>query len=219
MCSQYTVKTRPSDLFSRYGVKVPPSKEDLIDIRIFPHQNAPVIVKDNEADTRLVGMQFSLIPSWSKDPKPKFATHNARLETVTSKPTWKKPFKENHCIVPMSGFYESVYEGPFAGNVIQFKPKGEDLLFAAGIFDVWTDPETDKKLFSFSIMTSEPSQLIQENGHDRSPIFLEFEDSKKWLELLGKENDMTEFLNEQLVHPDFDIEIDRPLKPGWEKRK
>lgn len=117
MCSQYTVKTRPSELFSKYGVKVPASKEDLIDMRIFPHQNAPVIVRDGKEDTRLVGMQFSLVPSWSKEPKPAFATHNARLETVTCKPTWKIPFKKNHCVVPMTGFYESVYEGPYAGNV------------------------------------------------------------------------------------------------------
>jgi putative SOS response-associated peptidase YedK len=84
---------------------------------------------------------------------------------------------------------------------------------------VWTDPENGKELFSFSIMTSDPSQLIQENGHDRSPIFLKYDDAKKWLDLLDKEKEMTMFLNEQLIHPEFDIEIDRALKPGWEKRK
>ena len=216
MCSQYTVKTKPADLFSQHGVSFPSFKDE-IDIRIFPKDNAPVIVDENST-LRMVGMQFSLVPSWSKEPKIKFATHNARLETVTCKPTWKEPFRKNHCIVPMSGFYESVYEGPFAGNVIQFKPKNE-ILFAAGIFDVWTDPESAKQLFSFSILTSDPSQLIQENGHDRTPIFLKFDDAKRWLKLLDKEKEMTMFLNENLVHPDLDIEIDRPLKPGWEKRK
>jgi putative SOS response-associated peptidase YedK len=217
MCSQYTIKTDANDLSENYQIKMPPNL-GAIDEHIFPKSNAPVIVRDKTDDTRLVGMQFSLVPSWSPEPAVKFATHNTRLETVGCKPTWKIPFKKNHCLVPMTGFYESVYEGPYAGNVIQFKPKAEKVLFAAGIFDRWVDQAGDNQLFSFSILTSNPSQFIQDNGHDRTPIFLNFADGKKWLSLLEREAEMTMFLNTQLEHPELEIEIDRPLKPGWQKR-
>lgn len=217
MCSNYNVKARKYD-FEAHSIKMPKASED-IDIHVFPYNNAPVIVREGENDTRLVGMQFSLVPSFSKEPKVPYVTYNARLETVALKNSFRKPFKKQHCLVPMTGFYESVYEGPYAGNVIQFKRKSETLLFAAGIFDIWSDPESSKQLYSFSILTSEPSQLIKENGHDRTPIFLKFDDGNEWLSLLNDDTKMINFLNTKLAHPDLDIEISRPLKPGWEKRK
>lgn len=215
MCSNYNVSVRRKNL-EDLGIKMPASLEDT-DIRIWPYNNAPVIVKD-DSGLRLVGMQFSLVPSFSDAPKVKYVTYNARLETVATKPAFKNAFKKMHCIAPMNGFYESVREGDFAGNVIQFKKKQDSpYLFAASIFDIWTNPEDKKQLFSYSILTSEPSQFIKDNGHDRTPIFLNFEDAKKWLSLVDDPKAMTDFLNTKLVHPELDIEIDRPLKEGWDK--
>ena len=177
MCAQFTLKISKEDL-QAFGFTIP---EDIqqIDQRFLPSKVAPVVVKAN-ADLKLTGMRFSLIPSWSKEPKVKFATHNARLETVLEKPTWKKPFESQHCVVPMTGFFESVYEGEKAGNIIQFHTNENSILFAAGIFDQWVNPENkNDRFFSFSILTTEPTKYILDNGHDRSPLFLLLADAKQ----------------------------------------
>jgi putative SOS response-associated peptidase YedK len=34
------------------------------------------------------------------------ATFNARVETVTTKPFFREPFKKKRCLMPVSGYYE-----------------------------------------------------------------------------------------------------------------
>lgn len=217
MCSQYALKVEAKTLTETYGIQIPASLTS-IDERFLPYKTAPVIVRVNTIH-KLTPMNFSLVPSWSKEPKVKFATHNARIETVTEKPTWKIPFKKQHCIVPMTRFFESVYEGPLAGHIIEFAKTNTDLLFAAGLFDQWHDPEKKESLFSFSILTSDPSPFIQSYGHDRCPIFLTFEDAKNWLQINSDEKLMLQFLLDKKLTLELTVKADRPLKAGWEKRR
>ena len=217
MCAQFTLKSKMTDL-SELGISVPSSISE-IDERFLPSKTAPVIVQSN-SELKLTGMRFSLIPSWSKEPKVKFATHNARIETVIEKPTWRKSFESQHCVIPMTGFFESVYEGPKAGNIIQFHKNDQSLLFAAGIFDQWVNPaDNQDSFFSFSILTTEPTPFILQNGHDRSPVFLDFKFAKDWLMLKEPSQKMIQFLLQNQQRPDLMVDIDRPLKAGWEKRK
>ena len=217
MCAQFTLKSKMTDL-AELGISVPSSVTE-IDERFLPSKTAPVIVQSN-SELKLTGMRFSLIPSWSKEPKVKFATHNARIETVIEKPTWRKSFESQHCVIPLTGFFESVYEGPKAGNIVQFHKQDQSLLFAAGIFDQWVSLENKKdSFFSFSILTTEPTAFILDNGHDRSPVFLDFPFAKDWLKIKESPQKMIDFLLHNQQRPDLVVDIDRPLKAGWEKRK
>jgi putative SOS response-associated peptidase YedK len=189
MCSQYGLQLSFEELRDQ-GIEV--NGDHKIDQRFLPYTQVPVIVASREK-LKLTPMNFSLVPHWSKEPKVKFATHNARIETVTEKPAWREPFKAKHCVIPMTRFYESVYEGPLAGNIIEFS-KPDNVLYAAGIFDVWIEPETKKQIFSCAILTTVPSEFISQNGHDRSPIFLNFSDVKIWLTLQESEKSMVDFL-------------------------
>lgn len=223
MCAQFGLHTTTEHL-RELGISVPDSV-DSIQERFLPYTKVPVVVKTGDG-LKLTAMNFSLVPSWSKEPKVKFATHNARIETITEKPAWREPFAKKHCLIPMTYFCESVYTGPHAGHVISFSQNKSEadianapLLFTAGLFDVWKNPETKDQLFSCSIITTEPSSFILENGHDRTPIFLNFEDGKKWLEMINMpEKEMVDFLLSKNVNPDLFVTRDRPLKPGWEKR-
>lgn len=221
MCAQFVLISKAKKLSFDDQIKIPENIEDY-NIRVLPYQVAPVIAinKHQNSIMQLSPMSYSLVPSWSKEPKVKFATHNARIETVAEKPTWKEPFMTKHCLVPMSGFFESVYEGPEAGNIIKFSSTQNDLLLAAGIYDIWKDPnDLNKKLFSFSILTTEPSAYILEHGHDRSPIFLNFEDGKEWLHTQSEASNLIQLLLSKNQKLELTVSIDRPLKPGWEKRR
>lgn len=220
MCAQFSLQIAAEEL-RNLGIAVTPTLE-AIDERFLPYTKIPVIVQTPQG-LKLTPMSFSLVPAWSKEPKVKFATHNARIETVSEKPAWREPFLTKHCLIPMSNFFESVYDGPHAGHIISFgKEEGAEsqtLLFAAGLFDVWVNPETKEPLFSCTILTTEPSPFILENGHDRTPIFLNFEDGKTWLSLRTSQKEMVDFLLTKNIYPNLQVTRDRPLKSGWEKRK
>lgn len=66
-----------------------------------PSQSAPVIVQNGlQAEARLV--------SWGLPPAAEGRSFliNARMETVTEKPTFRDSFAKRRCIVPASGWYE-----------------------------------------------------------------------------------------------------------------
>lgn len=209
MCAQYRIKAKIKDLEFYFSLTV----EDVIDWidHTVPHTLAPVVTA---GQVRL--MKYSLLPAWSKEPKVKFATHNARLETVLEKPTWRKPFAQNHCIVPMSSFIEPIYEGELAGNMVAFS--SDNLLCAAGIYDTWVNRASGEVVESFAVITSEPCEFVRKAGHDRQPIFLNKSDALEWTSLKGSSTSMVNFLKERAVVPDLTTSVERPLKAGWEKR-
>lgn len=218
MCSQYVVSLRSEVIKEKFqDLKI--SQDFSINEKILPSKEAPCFVVSQQ-ELKLVKMKFSMVPAWSQEPKVKFATHNARIETVEQKPTWKSVFLNQHCVIPMAGFFESVYTGPKAGHVIQFKDVAEQPLYAAGVFDFWkNDPDPNKHFFSFSILTEEPTSFIVENGHDRSPIFLNEKFVKEWCALKSMNSAETkQNLAQWSYKPELKVEIERPLKPGWEKR-
>ena len=54
-------------------------------------------------------MRWGLVPYWWSKPlkeSMKLATFNARVETVTTKPFFREPFKKKRCLMPVSGYYE-----------------------------------------------------------------------------------------------------------------
>lgn len=203
MCAQYLIKANLRALQNFFALKDGENFE--YPERIFPYSPAPVLTKNG-----IVKMQYSLVPSWSKEPRVKFATYNARIETVVEKPTWKEPFKKNHCLVPISGFIESIDEGEFKGHMVEFY--GSDLLVAAGIYDQWTDKKSGEVLESFAMLMTEPNDFIRTIGHDRQPIFLKEESARKWLTLEEKPESMRNFLLSENFTPPLEVRSDRLKK-------
>lgn len=205
MCARYGVQAEYNVLIKHYGL-APSDQIKFSDKTIYPHLGAPVVVK-KPGGMKLEIMNYSLVPSWSKVRKPKFATYNARLEDIETKPTWREPFKRRHCLVPMTYFIESCHFGDYAGNLIRIQ--SDSLMTAAGIFDEWQDPESGEKVRSFAIITTEPSADLLKAGHDRSPLFLSGDVSIKWLQELPKPK---VFLLENRVKPHFNFAIEAKLK-------
>jgi putative SOS response-associated peptidase YedK len=174
--------------------------------------------------------EFGLVPAWSKERKIKFATHNARLLSVDkktgkqapiyTKPTWREPFSKRHCLVPMDYFVEPIYSGEYAGNMVKFIPKDEEIIAAAGLWEDWVSKDTGEIVSSFAVITDDPVPFIKNAGHDRSPVFLSPKDYDEWLGT--GESDPVKLLSYlQRNRSDFSwkVEIDRPMAAGWEKRK
>ncbi|MEM8780546.1 MAG: SOS response-associated peptidase, partial [Cyanobacteria bacterium P01_G01_bin.49] len=106
---------------------------------------------------------------------------NARVETVEEKPSFKNAFKKRPCLIPVSGFYEwSKQKQPYYFH-------SESRIFTlAGIWESWINPETEEKLLSCTILTTEAKGNITEIHH-RMPVVIPSEYYELWLgELDGR---------------------------------
>lgn len=218
MCASYMIKQRNPGRFG-LATEARVQIDDFCGKLIVPYTPAPVLLANGDSQV-LTSMRYSLVPSWSKEAKVKFATHNARLESIDEKPTWKTVFSERHCLVPLTDFIEPIYEGEYAGNMVAFHNKDGGMLYAAGVWDEWTNKQTGEVLRTFAIITFDPPPFVAQIGHDRCPVFLNEETGAEWLSNAGEPvPTLKTFLFERNFVPDLQVEISRPMRPGWEKRK
>jgi putative SOS response-associated peptidase YedK len=124
-------------------------------------------------------MVWGLIPYWAKDDSFKFKTINARVEGIESKPVYRKPFRMQHCLVPVTGFYEWD-NSQTPSQPYYFKLKHAELFAFAGLYDQWLDPKTGKEVQSYTIITTVANGVVGKI-HNRMPVILLQEDEEEWL--------------------------------------
>jgi putative SOS response-associated peptidase YedK len=149
---------------------------------VAPQSLQPVVRLDSETGKReLTIMRWGLIPFFAKDAKIAYSTINARAETVATSPVFREPMKRRRCLVPATGFYEwqaldTKSKQPWAIELV------EGNLFAfAGLWDRWKDKATGQPLETYTIITTDPNELL-EPIHDRMPVILSPQDYSRWLD-------------------------------------
>jgi putative SOS response-associated peptidase YedK len=130
--------------------------------------------------------RWGLVPFYARTAKDGARLINARAETVETSPAFRASFRRHRCIVPADAFYEWRRErDPLTGKVVRSQPfavrraDGEPLALA-GLWAVWRDPQTAERLYTCSILTTTPNELV-ERIHDRMPVILEPGDWEAWL--------------------------------------
>jgi putative SOS response-associated peptidase YedK len=173
MCGRYSLADLNDTFSSRF--KVTNYIHNLTPrYNVAPSQTVPVVVRaedENQAEL----MDWGLIPAWSRDGK---GFINAKAETVSTKPSFKRAFRVHRCIVPVSSFFEwqRSPEGKFPYLI---KLKREKLFGLAGIWEEWQGPY-DLPVQSFAIITCPANPLVA-RIHDRMPVILKQEDEATWL--------------------------------------
>lgn len=174
----------------RFSFAVPQSeaeKEFFIDRVIKPYDvtyNASPghfvpIVKKFSDETVLDTYKWGLIPHWSKDAEIGNRIINARVETISKKPSFKPAFYSQRCLILADGFFEWRKEG---GEKIPyyFKLKSRNLFGFAGLYENWKSPEGDL-IKSCTIITVEANRIVRD-VHGRMPAILEKDNEKKWID-------------------------------------
>lgn len=137
--------------------------------------------RDDEAGAGLeaAAAQWWLTPYWSKTPKPRYATFNARAETLRESRTFGEPFRRRRCLVPVTGFYE----WRRAGAVRQpfFVCAAEGPLLLAGVWDRWRSRDRREVVESCAVVTTASSPALA-FLHDRQPLMLGRSDVPRWLQ-------------------------------------
>jgi len=180
MCGRYSLADFNNRFASRFKVanyigELQPR------FNVAPEQAMPVVVSKVERGRQLRivdGMQWGLIPNWTKDLSKAPRPINARAETVGELPSFRGPFRQKRCLVPASSFFE--WKQTRQGKVpYLIHLKGEPLFALAGIYDEWFSPD-GSEIRTYCIITTEPNTLM-EGIHNRMPVILRPEDEDLWL--------------------------------------
>ncbi|MDA3901614.1 MAG: SOS response-associated peptidase [Spirochaetes bacterium] len=175
MCGRFCFIHTPKQISDRYGVSVPALFSPTYNAA--PSQLLPVI--SNATKGVLSFYRWGLIPSWSKNASLGAKMINARMESLTQKPSFKNLFGKRHCLVPVSGFYE--WSGSGRTRTPFFITTKEHIFSLAGLWDSWIDPETQLSVESFTIITREANDFMRPI-HDRMPLIMKPEKEGDWLD-------------------------------------
>lgn len=128
----------------------------------------------------LESLRWGLIPYWAKDKEIAHHTFNARIETLTEKPSFREAIQSKRCIIVASGFYEwqkqEKTKQPFYIYRADKRP-----VAMAGLWDHWLDNDSGDRIESCSIISMPATYLLAEI-HERMPAILEPEHFDIWLD-------------------------------------
>jgi putative SOS response-associated peptidase YedK len=91
----------------------------------------------------------------------------------------RKPFRQQRCLVPATGFYEW-HKSQKPSQPYFFKLKHAELFTFAGLYDQWLDPKTNKEIQSYTIITTAANGVVGKS-HQRMPVILQKEDEEEWV--------------------------------------
>jgi len=171
MCGRFASALKPSDawmelmqewsdeLFNRYNVS--------------PTTQIGAFV---EGDCH--AMRWGLVPSWSKEISNRYATFNARIESIEDKPAFRHAWRKNQkCLIPALGYYEWRSEAGAKQPYFVTSHEKQPLVFA-GLWDRCLIG--DGVLESCAIITTESKAQLKEL-HSRMPVVLGIDEAKQWL--------------------------------------
>jgi len=152
------------------------------EISAFTYPKTPIIT--HEKNHIIEHCNWGLIPNWAKDESIKKYTLNARIETITQKPSFKDNLN-NRCLIIANGFYEWQWLNE-KGSLKQKYEIGMDdqMLFSfAGLWSSWLDKDTNAHKKTYTIVTTEAQGIMKQihNSKKRMPVILTKENENDWL--------------------------------------
>ena len=143
-----------------------------------PANFIPVIRQDEDGVLELAALQWWLLPFWSKEPRIKYSTFNARVESVATAPSFREPLKRRRCIIPAIGWYEW-QELPGGKLPWYLHAANDELLNFAGLWDRW---KKDGEVIESCSIVVGPANAAFNPIHDRMPFALDQATAKRWLD-------------------------------------
>ena len=174
MCGRFSLTASGETIAQQFDLA------EVLDIpkhyNIAPTQAVATIVVDNER--KYQPMRWGLIPHWAKDSKIGSRLINARVETVTEKPSFRNLIKQRRCLVIADGYYE--WQSQKGRKQPYYFQLGEHQPFAfAGLWDTWRSP--DGEIMSCTLLTTDASAEVSP-VHHRMPVIVPPQAYSQWLD-------------------------------------
>ena len=199
MCFSVNVNLIKEELESRYGATFldPDKYRPSYYYHAFGLPEMPAICSGTPDKIQL--LTWGLIPSWVRDQAGasdiRYKTFNARAETISSKPSFSKPFKTKRCLIPVKGFFEWQHEGTKKIPYYIYRAD-DDIMSLAGLWDEWIESHTGEIINTFSIVTTDANELMAviHNSKKRMPVILDKSAELKWIDLSAGESEALQLL-------------------------
>jgi len=176
MCGRYTVISPAPALAKRFNAKEAASPAP--NYNAAPSQSLPIVT--NAAPGQIQFVNWGLVPSWSRDPAGGPKPINARAETLGEKPSFRQLLARRRCLVLADSFYEwqATERGKIPHRILL---KSEEPFAFAGLWDEWVDRASGEVHPTFTIITTEPNELMAKL-HNRMPVILPGPEAERaWL--------------------------------------
>ena len=207
MCGRYASSRRPDDLAEEFDIDQSAVKETLApDYNVAPTKPVYAVLEraskqsdgpeagtqaQPPAERQLRVLTWGLVPSWAKDPSIGNRMINARMETVTEKPAYRKAFASRRCLLPADGYYEwyATEQKTKSGRPLKqpffIHPTEGGSLAMAGLYEIWRDPtkdedDHDRFRWTCTVLTTSAEDDLG-HIHDRMPLLVEPERWSAWL--------------------------------------
>lgn len=188
MCGRYTLATPdPGDLRARFPIG------ETVEVRqrfnVAPGDEVLAVTTDREGAPRGELLRWGLVPSWAQSPDNRLKMINARVETVSERPAYRRAFDRFRCLIIADGFYEWKPAGVSSAAGRSRAPakqafhitRADGRPFAfAGLWSIWHGEE-GSNIRSCTIITS-PANAAIAPLHDRMPVILEPGAEEAWLD-------------------------------------
>ncbi len=153
------------------------------DYNAFEFPQIPVITNKNPNTIQL--FNWGLIPKWANNRDIRKNTLNARIETLSEKPSFRSSITKR-CLIPADGFYEWQWldaQGKQKQKYDITLPNGELFAFA-GLWSEWIDTTSGEIVHSCTIITTQANELMSviHNTKKRMPVILQPNFENDWLQ-------------------------------------
>jgi putative SOS response-associated peptidase YedK len=180
VCGRYSLATPdPAAVRSRFPVG------ESVEIRrrfnVAPGDDVLAVTTDKEGAPRGELLRWGLVPSWAKSPATGLKMINARVETVSERPAYRRPFERYRCLIIADGFYEWRREPAGPKQPFHITRDGGGMFAFAGLWSIWHAPDGESTLRTCTILTAAANETIAPL-HDRMPIILAPEHEYPWLD-------------------------------------
>jgi putative SOS response-associated peptidase YedK len=181
MCGRFTYKLTWPEIVKLYRLSLDtPARNPQARYNICPTTTIDTVI-GRKGLRALVPMRWGVIPSWWSKPlkEMNLATFNARVETITEKPMFRRAFKRTRCLIPASGYYEW-HDAPDGKQPYYFTRRDGASITIAGLWDEWRDRQAGETIRSCAMIITDANDFVGEL-HDRMPVILEPEQFEAWL--------------------------------------
>jgi putative SOS response-associated peptidase YedK len=178
VCGRYTLATPdPAEVRARFPVG------ESVEVRrrynVAPGDEVLAVTTDKAGQPRGELLRWGLVPSWAKQPDTGLKMINARVETVTERPAFRRAFERYRCLIIADGFYEwrRMASGP--KQAFHIAPAGGGVFAFAGLWSIWHGDD-GQRLRTCTILTTAANPVLAPL-HDRMPVILAPNAEATWL--------------------------------------
>jgi putative SOS response-associated peptidase YedK len=192
VCGRYTLATpEPAAVRSRFPIG------ESVEVRrrynVAPGDDVLAVTTDRKGTPRGELLRWGLVPSWAKSPDTGLNMINARVETVTERPGYRRAFERFRCLIIADGFYEWRREPAGPKQPFHITRDDGELFAFAGLWSIWYAPDGESKLRTCTILTTAANSAIAPL-HDRMPIILAPEHESPWLDHATRRDELADLL-------------------------